>query len=472
MVFSHVWDEERDGRFLIYNKVGGVISSSLRGDIFSEFWHGFTNHRSEIELEYTDTYIFTVGKAELPELRGAEYAINVEPEGFAVIAKNRKGLLHGFMTLLDMIHPTDDEGAVAFLKCGVIRELPRIGIRMVHFCVFPETNLYMLKRFLRFAAALKYTHVIVEFWGMIKLDCLKELAWPFAFSKDEVRPIMDEARELGLEIVPMFNHWGHAALSRAIHGKHVVLDQNPTLVTLFEEGGWCWKISDIRVRALISKIRKELIDLCGEGEYFHIGCDEADGYDLTDPRLRDDACNYLNSVAEELLAMGRRPIMWGDMLLYSHPHYNGENRYTCLNPSAECEKYFFSKIDKRIIIADWQYLSAIEPVETSLTVKSYGHECLVCPFDLGVPRTVATINTAASHGLMGYIHTTWHRLSIGMPFVAMAAEGGYAEFISDHNRLKSHAEIATADMLRKVLPSDGIYERAGWSTKQVGAFIT
>ena len=86
-------------------------------------------------------------------------------------------------------------------------------------------------------------------------------------------------------------------------------------------------------------------------------------------------------------------------------------------------------------------------METSLTVKSYGHECLVCPFDLGVPRTVATINTAASHGLMGYIHTTWHRLSIGMPFVAMAAEGGYAEFISDHKRFRDHAEIATADML-------------------------
>lgn len=472
MVFSHSYDEERCGRFLIHREAKGTIHSSLAGDIFREFWHGFTNHRSSIELEYTDAYTFSVGSAEVPELSGAEYAINVEESGFTVVAENKKGLLHGFMTILDMIHPTDDNGAIAYLNCGVVRERPRIATRMVHFCVFPETNLYMLRRFLRFAAALKYTHVIVEFWGMIKLDCLKEIAWPFAFSKDEIRPIMNEARELGLEIVPMFNHWGHAALSRAIHGKHVVLDQNPTLVTLFEEGGWCWKISDAKVRSLISKIRAELIDLCGDGEYFHIGCDEADGYDVSDPKLRDEVCDYLNSVAKELLALGRRPIMWGDMLLYKYPHYNAENKYTCLTPNEECEKYFFAKIDKRIIIADWQYLSSQAPFETSLAIKSYGHDCLVCPFDLGVPRTDAALKTVADYGLMGYIHTTWHRLSVGMPFVAIAAIGGYAELLPDEKQVKNHAEISTADMLRKVLPSEGIYERAGWSTQQVGAFIT
>ena len=162
MVFSHLYDEERDGLFLIYKNIKGSIHRSLSGDLFREFWHGFTNHRSEIEFEYTDSYTFRVGNADIPELKGAEYAINVEESGFAVVAENNKGLLHGFMTLLDMIHTTDQGGAIAYLNCGVIRERPRIAVRMVHFCVFPETNLYMLKRFLRFSAALKYTHVIIE----------------------------------------------------------------------------------------------------------------------------------------------------------------------------------------------------------------------------------------------------------------------------------------------------------------------
>ena len=464
--------EKQPGRYLICKNVNGRASGVIAGELFREFWHGFTHRRSEIQLETCDELIFAVGDAAIPDLQDAEYAINVETEGFAVVSKSEEGLKRGFMTLLDRIHPTDDEGAVAYLDCCILRESPRIGVRMVHFCVFPETELYHLKRFLRFAAALKYTHVVVEFWGMLKLECLPELAWSFAFSKDEVRPIFEEARELGVEIVPMFNHWGHASQSRSIHGKHVVLDQDPTLVTLFAEGGWCWKISDRRVRELFRKIRAELIDIVGDGEYFHIGCDEADGYDIGDTALREQVVEFLNEVAEDLGRYGRRPIMWGDMLIYNYPHYNKENKYYCTAPSEECEKDVFNKLDSRIVIADWQYLPTKVPVETSLKIQSYGRDCLTCPFDFGVSKLAAAQNTVADYGLFGFIHTTWHRLSTGMHFVAMAAAGGYAQLPDDETKVVNDYRIAAADTLRRVLGADGVYEHAGWSKNQVGSFVT
>jgi hypothetical protein len=49
-----------------------------------------------------------------------------------------------------------------------------------------------------------------------------------------------------------------------MHGKHVVLDQNPTLQTYFSEDGWCWDIRKPKVRELFRKIRSELIELCGD----------------------------------------------------------------------------------------------------------------------------------------------------------------------------------------------------------------
>ena len=464
--------EIRSGRFLIFKDVKARASEVISGDIFRELWHGFTYHRSEISIEKCKELVFCVGDVDVPEAADAEYAINVQTSGFAVSSRTEAGLKRGFMTLLDRIHPTDDDGAVAYLDCCEFSESPRIGVRMVHFCVFPETELFHLRRFLRFAAALKYTHVIVEFWGMVKLDCFPELAWQYAFSKDDVHPIFDEARALGVEIVPMFNHWGHASQSRSIHGKHVVLDQNPTLVTYFEEGGWCWKISDRRVRELFVRIRDELMELAGDGEYFHIGCDEADGYDMNDPVAREAICDFLNEIADDLGKHGRRPIMWADMLIYKYPEYNIENKYYCAAPSEECEKYVFSKLDKRIVMADWQYLPIKAPVETSLKIKSYGRDCMTCPFDFGVPKLAAAQNTVAEYGLMGFIHTTWHRLSTGMHFVAMAAAGGYAELPKNETEVVNNYRVSAADTLRKVLSAEGVYEHSGWSKNQVGSFIT
>ena len=469
MTFSDFPSDRREGRFFVYENMKGKASSALLDGVFAELWRGFNHHRSNIELSEAEGLVFAVGDAEIPEVRGYEYAISVTTGGFAVASDTKDGLIRGFMTLLDRIHPTDEGGAVGYLDCCMLRQSPRIANRMVHFCVFPETDLFYLHRFLRLCASLKYTHVVVEFWGMIKLDCMAELAWPFAFTKDEVRPIMAEAKTLGLEIIPMFNHWGHASLSRAIHGKHVVLDQNPTLVTLFEEGGWCWKISDARVRELFRKIRAELMELAGEGSYFHIGCDEADGYDMKNPKERETVLEFLNEVAEELAEHGRRPIMWGDMLIFKHQRYDEENKYFCASPSEECEKYMFSHLDKRFIIADWQYLSSKAPIETSLTVNSYGYDTLVCPFDFAVEKNVAVHKTVVDGGLFGFMHTTWHRLSIGMPFVTMMAVGGYEELSADNNPVLIY-RYKTAELLRKVMRSDGTYEHAGWSRKQTEAF--
>lgn len=471
MIFSDCGALMHDGRFLIKEKVRGTANSALCGEVFREFWHGFNHHRSEIELNATDGLIFSVGNTEpLPAL-DSEYAIKVDKGGFAVASGSKEGLIRGFMTLLDRIHATDEDGAVGYLDCCEIRQSPKIKFRSVHFCVFPETDLFFLQRFLRSAAALKYTHVVVEFWGMMKFECMKELSWPFAFTKEALAPIMREGRELGLEIIPMFNHWGHASQSRAIHGKHVVLDQNPTLVTLFEEGGWCWKISDGRVRELFRQIRAELMELCGEGSYFHIGCDEADGYDMSDPKSRECAVDFLNSIACELAECGRRPIMWGDMLIYKHPHYNADNKYFCAAPSEECERYMLGKLDKRIVIADWQYLSSYAPIETALTVNSYGFDTLISPSD-GVPeRIAATHKTVTDGGLFGFMHTTWHRLSIGMPYVNMAAVGGYGELCTDNNPILVY-RFKTAELMRKVMPSGGSYEHAGWSRKQTEDFTT
>lgn len=450
-----------EGAYALTGEARALAHPCLTTPVLREFWNNFSFRASTLTVEECDEYIFTLGEAQAIPLEGYDSVIRVTPQGIYLTAKGEKELIRGFMTLLGLFRATDkEEGSGAELPCCTVYERPTPTFRAVHFCIFPETELWELRRFIRFAGALKYTHIVLEFWGMLRYDCMAELAWSHAFSKDEVRPLMDEARELGLEIIPMFNHWGHAPASRVMHGKHVVLDQNPALQSYFSEDGWCWDIKKTKVRALLCSIRRELTELCGDGSYFHIGCDEAYGFSFTEESIKE-ICDFINGIAGEMQEEGRRILMWGDMLLYYRKEYNPKNRYTCGAPTLAAEEDFLQRLDKNIVIADWQYDAPQFPVETASVFSQAGFDCVLCPWDRGVAETRAALATVREQGLMGYLHTTWHTLTSGMMYVYMMAQDASYPFNW------ASASTATAALLRKVLPAGGVYEKAGWSKIQV-----
>ena len=466
MIFNPQFLQKSEQHLILPALVSASTHSCLHCAPLREFFHNFTFGTSCLELSMTENYTFSVGTAKELPLDGYDYSINVEPTGIHILAKSEQTLIHAFMTLLDRFKAVELEGRTATsIECCQIRDRAEIQNRMIHFCVFPETELWELRRFIRFSAALKYTHVILEFWGMLKYDCLKELAWPNGYEKDEVRPIIKEARELGLEVVPMFNHWGHAAQCRSLHGKHVTLDQNPALQTYFSEDGWCWNIENPKVKALLREIRAELIELCGDSSYFHIGCDEAVGFDFTKENM-DAFAEFLDEISEEMAKVNRRAIAWGDMFAYNSPDYRynqTKGRYYCHAPTAEAARYLLDKIDKRIVIADWQYEVKETPIETALTFRDAGFDCMICPWDLGTEPIKAGVKTVKRESLSGIIHTTWHTLSTGTPYILLTAVESFEDCTQTIPTLRSHA----ASLLRKVMPAKGDYKKAGWSQIQV-----
>lgn len=451
-----------EGAFVFSEQVCAVAHPCLNKDIIREFWRNFSYQVSDISLEERKEYVFLLGRAEKLPLDGHECSIHVTKAGICVHAENEQALLRGFMTLLDRFEAVDcgDETAVS-VACCRLYDQPAMQNRMVHYCIFPETQLWELKRFVRFCGALKYTHIVLEFWGMLKYDCMKELAWPHAYTKAQVAPIIREAQDLGMEVIPMFNHWGHAAASRVMHGKHVVLDQNPALQTYFSEDGWCWDIRKDKVKKLLRSIRGELTELCGPGGYFHIGCDEAYGFEMTQQNM-DFICDFINEISDEMKKAGRRVIAWGDMFLYRYPHYT--NKYSCNAPSPECEAYMVSRLSRDVLIADWQYHAKEYPVETASVFARAGFDCLLCPWDEGNAQMKAVVKTIQAQKLQGIMHTTWHTLTRGLPYVTMAAIGGYEDIENCDKRL---VRTQSAALLRRVMPVHGDYEKAGWSKIQV-----
>lgn len=454
------------GSFTFFGNVNAIAHPCLNKNIIKEFWSNFTFQSSTLNVSECNEYIFSIGNAKPLSLDNCDYSINIEPDGICVFAENEKNLLRGFMTLLDRFHAVDrDESLAVELDCCQIKDKPIIQNRMVHFCIFPETEIWELQRFIRFCGALKYTHVVLEFWGMLKFDCMRELAWQSAFTKEQIKPIVKEANDLGVEIIPMFNHWGHAAAGRVMHGKHVVLDQNPTFQTYFNDDGWCWDISKPKVKNLLRQIRKELMELFENGSYFHIGCDEAYNFEFTKENM-DLICDYINEISEEVCSQNRRVIVWGDMFLYKHSRYNPKNSYTCNAPTPEAEQYMLKNLSRNIVVADWQYGSVQSPVETAEVFAKAGFDCLLCPWDRGTNQMKSVICTAKEQKLMGFMHTTWHTLSEGLPYVTYMAVGGF-EDIERYTVYKYRT--LTAALLRKVMPVKGDYVKAGWSKIQIGS---
>ena len=454
-----------EGCFVFSDHLHATAHACLNKAIFEELWKNFTYQASTVTFEQTNDFIFSVGNAQQLPLNGYDYSIHITPDGICVYAENKKHLIHGMMTLLDRFTAIDQGASIAIeVDCCQIRDRAMIQNRMIHFCIFAETELWEVQRFVRLCAALKYTHIVLEFWGMLKFDCMKELTWSHGFSKEQIRPIVQEANDLGLEIIPMFNHWGHAPAGRVMHGKHVVLDQNPALQTYFSEDGWCWDIRKPKVRELLRKIRRELIELCGNGTYFHIGCDEAYNFEFTEENM-SALCEFINGISDEMNALSRRVFIWGDMMLYHYDHYNPNSRYTCNAPSEEVERYFLEHLSKRLIIADWQYWAYEYPVETCAVFQKAGFDCILCPWDEGRTQIDAALATIKDQSLMGYMHTTWHTLTKGMPYVTLMGMGGF-ENVEKYKTVTM--ETYTAALLRKVMPAGGAYEKAGWGKFDVG----
>ena len=241
-----------------------VIEELLSNFTYGEKW--------EVSYEGEQNQI-TFGNYIPCELESFEFALNISAEGVYISGKDYSSLIRGFITFLEEIKYSEKDDTF-YLEENCIRKNPIIDFRCAHFCLFPDINLDFMKKCIRSCAIVKYSHLIIEFWGTLKFDCMKELGWTFAYSKEEIKELVNEANALGIEIIPMFNHLGHASASRSMEGKHVILDQNPKYEYMFESYGWVWNFQKEEVSVLLSKVRKELIELCGEGRYFHLGCDE------------------------------------------------------------------------------------------------------------------------------------------------------------------------------------------------------
>jgi tRNA threonylcarbamoyladenosine modification (KEOPS) complex Pcc1 subunit len=398
----------------------------------------------------------------------ATHALKVDASGVAVNAADSAAMRHAWFTLLQLLRARESVSGsnLEFTLPEVeIQDWPAIQFRGLHLCIFPETTPLMIEKAIRLAAFFKFTDVVLEFWGMLRLEALKELSWPEAWSKAEAGKLIAIARGMGLEVIPMFNCWGHAAASRMSCGRHVVLNQNPRLAPLFEPDGWTWCLTNPNAQALIRRVCAEMIELSGPGQYFHIGCDEAYSHATCDRCRQTDRvklfADHINNLSAHLEQRGRRVIMWGDSLLerskWPKPF---EANGSPVLPTHEA----LDRLSRRIVIADWQYDVVKGDVPTLAYFHRLGFDTLACPWN--VSDNIRTLTQAAVTNHSGLLMTTWTQLSHSLPQLPYFAACAWSQDQAALNLRQMDWALmraATATCLRKLVSVEGKFYRAGWS---------
>jgi hypothetical protein len=317
------------------------------------------------------------------------------------------------------------------------------------------------QKVLRLVGVLGYTHVVLEFCGTLEFACLKELAWKNAhFTKAEVESILQVAKDLRVEVIPMVNSFAHASGSGTFTGKHVLLDQNPRLATLCSPDGSCWNFENEKVWDLLRQMRAELYELFGEGEYFHIGFDEGFSYPW-DERSVSVLCNSLERMCKEVLAEGRIPMIWADQLLHEPTlGISLEIGYEGNAPTQEIAEKMLSSIPKEAILCDWQYYVKETPWISAKYLVEKGYEVMTCPFfdHSGIQTAIKTAEELNCYGVM---HTTWDKFFSDPAFYALF--DAYDTFFDRPLATKKVGNILeNASILRKISFAEGVYEQSGF----------
>ena len=425
-------------------------------------WRRFSSLSSEVEIVEdaalrAHTALLDSAEAELEA--EDSYALKAAPSGVAMAGKDAVSLLHAYYTLLQLLQPLED-GTGSGIECIEVHDHPAMPMRAIHLCIFPETTLESVEKLIRMAALMKMTHIVMEFWGTLKLDCFPAGSWPDAsFTKAEFEPMIRLARAMGLEIIPMNNHLGHATQSRAKCGRHVVLDQDPSKALLFEPDGWTWCLSNPEAGSLLRNVREEMMEYCGEGSYYHLGCDEAYSF-ASCPRCRKSdrvalLADYLNGIAKDLSRRGRRAIIWGDAMLDSTAW---PRPYAATSRPDQKTHLALPKLDRSIVIADWHYGVTDPEMATSAYFKKEGFDVLTCPWD-GRGNVEALTAAADRQKLLGTMLTTWNHTTAMM--IIMNKLGGCA-WCGEKYHENPAQRIHSAALLRRVMPVAGSFRRAGF----------
>ncbi len=410
--------------------------------------------------------------ADAQKLGNEGYSIDIDNNGIVIEANGFSAVHHAFKTLRQMSEKQRDGEGEVFAFCK-IKDAPTIAFRAIHLCALPETSLNDLEKYVRLASFYKFNYVIIQPIGVFPFKSHPEFCFnDKKLNRKKLKKLIKLCKQLGLTPFPEFSILGHASQARLFTGKHAVLNSNPEYADIFEPNGWSYCMSSARCEKILKDLISELYEFYENPPFFHFGCDEAFDkatcYKCRHQNAGELFAKHIKKFTDYLLEKhNARPIIWHDMLL-DKTDSRWKNQVATGSPD-------FAKVievlDRRVVIADWQYSYQIKNQEdfpTSTYFKSKGFDVVVSPWHNKI-GAYALAKNANKNKLWGYLGTTWHYTYRNHCFDNMFLHGANAAWNGGENKINQSLTIVKNYHVRLIENDANIedYKSLGTAREQI-----
>jgi len=391
------------------------------------------------------------------------YRIKVTPKGIKITAPSSAGLFYGVQTLRQMIEGSGDK---AYIPEAEIEDWPVMVYRgfMMDMSHSQLPKVEEIKNQIDFLSFWKGNQYYFYSEVSIELDGYPLLMADARYTKEQVKEIIDYARDRHIDVVPNMELYGH------LHGLFRLEQYSDLSVTPY---GWEFIPDDPRVTPLLDDWITQIAKLF-PSPFFHIGFDETVFLEYQagkQGKTPEEVYLFMLKKTTDLVEReGKIPMIWADML----------QKYPSIIP----------EIPKNAIAVPWHYSALDDDKYEKLLgpFKSYGNRMIVqgairnwnwvAPvFEASFSNTDALIRAGRKYNACGFINSGWTDdpltlMRTGFPDIAYGSVASWQDKPVDRdNFLRNFARVqypaALAGLVEKALES--LSEAESLIRKSVGA---
>ncbi len=235
------------------------------------------------------------------------YSLEITKKFVAVSATNYRGLYYGYTTLTQLMERHNPLPEVS------VFDYPDLFVRGVHFDFkgsLPTVD--YIKDFIKKMGRCKINTLLFEYEDKFPFRSYPEISSPDAFTSQELKEILDTAKDCAMDVIPLLQCLGHAEYilrhetfaALAENGERFMLcPKNPDSFTLFKT------------------LAEEILEYHPDSKIFHIGGDEARQLgECPDCKAFMESggkkglfIEHIKKVTEYIVSKGKKPMMWDDM---------------------------------------------------------------------------------------------------------------------------------------------------------------
>lgn len=329
------------------------------------------------------------------------YRLEVDTRKITITSSGQRGMFYGVQTLKQLIQRQD--GMPVIPNCE-IHDSPQFDFRGVLMvltkCTANSRTMEGLKRIIDVQARLKQNVLIIEFGGNIQFERRKfPKKTKTAFTKTQVKELIEYARARHLEVIPAFQMLSHCVWILD-DPRNAQFLEDPTTTSW----GATWCPSNPEVYRFVEDILEETIELF-RPRYCLVGLDEVGAVGKCEKCFgKVPSLLFLKTIRylhDTLAAHGVKTIMWHDMLL--PPGMGTANKVNGYQ--------IIDQIPRDVIIAYWDYGVFDEKSRERLeyfTEKGFS----VLGASFANPIGIQSLNTglATNSKALGHIGTYWYEV--------------------------------------------------------------